>query len=107
MRIAGKVPNLLVPPVLENIFDRDLVFFLGFPFFKSSRFMFWEEATVVGASRSSKPVYLINLLADLSALFESRCAVDRDGDVKDGGGKGKATELFIFKEQLAHRYQDA
>jgi hypothetical protein len=97
MRIAGKVPNLLVPPVLQNILDRNLVFLLAFSLFGTSRLMFWEEASVVCASRSGEPVYLINLFTDLSALFEPCCAVDCDGDVENGGGKGEATKLFISK----------
>jgi hypothetical protein len=96
MRITGKIPNLLVPPVLQNIFDRDLVFFLGFPFFKGSRYMFWVESAVICASRSGEPVYLIDLLTDLPALFKPRCAMDCNGDVEDGGGNGKATELSIL-----------
>lgn len=98
MCITGQVPNLLVPSVLQYILDGDLVFFLAFSFFKTSRLMFWEEASVVCASRGGEPVYLINLFADLSALFEPCSAVDCDGDVENGGGKGKATELFIHKE---------
>lgn len=97
MCVAGKVSNLLVPPMLQNILDGDLVFLLDFPFFSTSRIMFWEEASVVCASRSGEPVYLINLFADLSALFEPCSAVDCDGDVENGGGKGEATELFIKK----------
>lgn len=97
MRITGKVPNLLVPPVLQNILDGDLVILLAFSFFGAARLMFWEEASVVCASRSGEPVYLINLFADLSALFKPCCAVDCDGDVENRGSKGEATELFISR----------
>lgn len=81
MRVAGKVPNFLVPSVLQNIFDRNLLVFPTSSFFETFRLMFWENASVVCASGSSEPVYLANLFADLSALFEPRCAVDCDGDV--------------------------
>jgi hypothetical protein len=93
MRVAGKVRNLLVPPVLQDIFHRDLFFLLASSFLKRLMFMFWEKASVVCASRSSEPVYLVNLFTDLPALFESCRTVNCDGDVQDGGGKGEATEL--------------
>lgn len=105
MRIASKFPDLLVPPVLQDIFDCNLLLFQGFPFLKASGLMFWEEAPVVCTRRSGEPVYLINLFADLSALFQPCCAVDCDGDVENGSSNGKATELFIERKRLDYNFQ--
>lgn len=81
MRVAGKVRNLLVPPVLQDIFHRDGIFLPTSFLLKRLGFMFWEKASVVCASRSSQPVYLVNLFTDLPPLFESCRTVNCDGDV--------------------------